>query len=82
MLALGHTRLRDYVRPLLRERAALTYGVHNGFERDTFFLRSGEPVTLMSLNHASRANNWHRSYAALQHSLRRWPLIPAARAQR
>lgn len=79
VLALGRTRLRDHLRPLLQEKAGLAYGVHNGFERDVFFLRSGEPVTLMSLNHTSRATNWRRSYAALRQSLREWPLESALR---
>jgi hypothetical protein len=74
VLALGRTRLRDSVRPHLRERRRLSWGSHNGLERDTFHLEDGSPVELFSLNHPGRRPHWHHSFQALNHSLTAQPL--------
>jgi len=74
VLALGRTRLRDSLRPVLRRRRRLSWGTHNGLERDTFYLGDGSPVELFSLNHPGRRPHWHRSLRALNHSLMSQPL--------
>lgn len=74
VLLLGRSRLRDAVRPLLRELMELEWKDAPGsLERDTFLV-AGQRAELFCLNHPSSVLGWGKSFEELRRSLSSEPI--------